>query len=301
MLLLAVTAWAQKPDEPAETVALRKLVAATPRLPHRMVDLKLSPGTEMEMVSSAAVDAAGLIYILQRGTKADPVIVANPDGTVLRSWGRGLYTIPHSIRIDGEGNVWTVDAGDSHIRKFSAHGRPLLDVVVKLPEKPKGAFCGATDVAFLRDGAFLVADGYQNARVVEFSREGKRVKQWGTAGTGPGEFHTPHGIAVDANDRVYVADRENGRVQWFDREGRYRGMWTHTGKAFSLKVTDDSVWIGTQPRNVPNGAEGWLMRLDPESGKVQGLIESFGHSIEVAADGRVLTGRRPGSLLVFAR
>lgn len=291
----------QTGKEPAETIALRKLVAATPRLPLRLTELRLSPATEVEMVSSSASDSSGLIYILQRGSKADPVIVAKPDGTVVRSWGRGLYTIPHSIRIDPEGNVWTVDAGDSKIRKFSPLGKQLLQVAVELPEKPKGAFCGATDVAFVSDGSFLVSDGYQNARIVEFSREGQKKKEWGTAGTGPGQFHTPHGIAIDPNGKIYVADRENGRIQWFDRSGRYLGMWSHTGKTFSLKWKAGALWIGTQPRNVLNGAEGWLMRLDPGSGKVQGLLESFGHSIEVSDDGWVLTGRRPGSLLVYRR
>ncbi|MBI3208086.1 MAG: hypothetical protein HYZ37_04180 [Candidatus Solibacter usitatus] len=286
-------------QEPPQTIALRKLVGETPRLPMKLTEFALRPPLPLEMVSSTAVTRDGLICILQRGLKADPIIIAKPDGTVVRSWGKGMYTIPHSIRIDPEGNLWTIDAGDSTIRKFTLLGKQLLRTSVELPAKPKGEFCGTTDIAFARDGNFLVSDGYQNTRVVEFTRDGKRVREWGTAGTGPGQLNTPHGIAIAQDGTVYVADRENGRIQRFTRQGRYLGEWNHAGKTFSLKLAQGALWIGTQPRNVPNGAEGWLMKLDLKTGKVLGLLESFGHSIEVAPDGTVLTGRRPGSLLVF--
>jgi DNA-binding beta-propeller fold protein YncE len=287
-------------QEPPETVQLRKLVASSPRLAHKLTEFRLDPPLPLEMVSSAAVSAKGEVYILQRGKDADPVIVASRGGKVLRSWGRGLYTIPHSVRIDPEGNVWTTDAGDSTVRKFTPAGKELMLLRVELPAKPKGAFCGATDIAFARDGSFYVSDGYQNTRVLHYSREGKRIREWGTPGDGPGQLAVPHGIAVDPKGRVYVADRENGRIQWFTPEGKWLGMWNIHGKTFCLKFTaNGELWIGTQPRNVPNGAEGWLMKIDPADGRVLGLIESFGHSIDVTPQGEVLTGRRPGSLLVY--
>jgi DNA-binding beta-propeller fold protein YncE len=285
-------------DEPAETIKLRALMAQTPKLALKETELSLKPPLPLEMVSSVAVAADGLIYILQRGSKADPIIVTKPDGSVMRSWGRGLYTIPHSIRIDNDANVWTVDAGDSTIRKFSPLGRELLKLSVELPAKPRSAFCGATDVAFAPNGHVFVSDGYQNTRVIEFSAEGKRVREWGTPGTGPGQFDHPHGIAVAGDGTVLVADRENGRIQRFDKLGRYLGEWKHLGKTFCLKLTPGGeLWIGTQPRNVPNGAEGWLLKIDPKTGQALGRIDSFGHSIEVTSKGEVLTGRRPGSVL----
>lgn len=300
MLVMLALLGVLSAQEPEETVRLRALVAASPRLPHTMSALSLHPPQNVEMVSSAAVSRNGEIYILQRGKEADPVIVASGDGKVLRSWGRGLYTIPHSIRIDPQGNVWTVDAGDSTIRKFDPSGRQLMLVRVELPAQPKNAFCGATDIAFASNGDFYVSDGYQNTRVLHYTPDGKRIREWGKAGSRPGELQVPHGIALDRRGRVYVADRENGRIQWFTPEGRFLGMWTHHGKTFCLNFTPDGeLWIGTQPRNVPNGAEGWLMRLDPADGKVTGVIESFGHSIDVTPKGEVLTGRRPGSLLIF--
>lgn len=297
MLALLGVLW---PQEPEASTRLRALAAASPKLPHQGNALSLHPPLQVEMVSSAAVSRSGEIHILQRGKGADPVIVTSRDGKVLRSWGRGLYTIPHSVRIDPEGNVWTVDAGDSTIRKFTPGGKPLLVVRVELPAKPKNAFCGATDIAFAPDGSFYVSDGYQNARVLHYAAGGKRIREWGRAGDGPGELRVPHGIAVDGRGRVYVADRENHRIQWFTPEGRFLGMWNHHGKTFCLKFTaGGDLWIGTQPPHVPNGAEGWLMRVDPADGKVTGVLESFGHSIEVTGKGEVLTGRRPGSVLIF--
>jgi len=218
----------------------------------------------MEMVSSVAVDPSRAIYLLQRGAKADPVIVADREGRILRSWGKGLYKIPHSIRVDPEGNIWTVDAASSMVYKFTRDGKKLLAIDVGgLPSAPRSEFCGTTDIAFTPGGRILISDGYANARILEYNTAGKRVREWGTPGTGPGQFHLPHGIAIDRDGIVYVADRENGRIQRFSLEGRYIGEWGDLGKTFSLKITPGGdLWIGTQPRNVPNGSEGWIVKVD---------------------------------------
>ena len=87
------------------------------------------------------------------------------DGTVLRSWGKGLYVMPHAIRVDPAGNVWTTDAASSHVRKFSPEGRELLDIAVGGQPTPcRNNFCGTTDVAFAANGHLFIADGYANAR-----------------------------------------------------------------------------------------------------------------------------------------
>jgi sugar lactone lactonase YvrE len=300
MLLAAVMATAGAGADSEATRRLRALMDATPLAPLRLAELALEPSLPLEMVSSVAVDGGGLIYILQRGDKADPIVVASPEGRVLRSFGRGLYTIPHSIRIDRQGNVWTVDAGDSTIRQFTPLGRQLRRLAVELPAQPKGPFCGAADIAFAANGDFYVADGYQNARIVQFDAAGRRIREFGTPGTGPGELDHPHAVAVAPNGDVLVADRENGRIQRFSASGRWLGLWDHLGKTFSLKFTPGGqLWIGTQPRDVPNGAEGWLVEVDAQSGKPVRRVDAFGHSVEVTADGRLLTGRRPGSVLVF--
>jgi DNA-binding beta-propeller fold protein YncE len=253
------------------------------------------------MVSSVATDGRGVIYLLQRGDKADPVIAVNREGRVLRSWGKGMYKIPHSIRIDPSGNVWTVDAESSVILKFTPEGKKLLEIPVGgQPASPKSPFCGTTDIAFGPNRRIFISDGYANARILEYTADGKRVREWGSPGTGPGQFHLPHGVAVDENGVIYVADRENGRIERFDLNGKYLGEWSNLGKTFSLKLSGGALWIGTQPRNQPNGAPGWLMKIDQGTGKVLGYVDSTGHhSIEVTGGGELLTGTRPDRVLWF--
>lgn len=283
----------------------RDLMRGSPPLPLKMTELKIvppAPGWSLEMVSSVAVDSAGAIYLLQRGDKADPVVVVDRQGRVLRSWGRGLYKIPHSIRIDPEGNVWTVDAASSVVHKFTPQGKDLLTIDVGgLPEHPKSEFCGTTDIAFAPGGRMFISDGYANARILEYSTAGKRLREWGKQGTGPGEFHLPHGIAIDSGNILYVADRENGRIQRFTLDGRYLGEWNDLGKTFSLKITPaGALWIGTQPRDAPNGKQGWLVKVDRASGRILGAVPSDGtHSIEVTGSGEALTGARPDRVLWF--
>jgi len=291
-------------DLAARAAELRKLLRGSPRLALQLTELPLQAPRQdwsVEMVSSVAVDRAGVIYLLQRGVKADPVIAVDRQGRILRSWGQGLYQIPHSIRIDPAGNVWTTDAASSMVYKFSPQGKQLLEISVGgLPER-QSAFRGTTDIAFAPGGRVFIADGYGNARILEYAADGKRVREWGTPGTGPGQFRLPHGIAIDAEGTLYVADRENGRVQRFSLEGRYLGEWNHLGKTFSLKITPaGDVWIGTQPHDVANGVESWLVRVDRRTAKIIGCLESGGHhSIEVNADGEPLTGARPDKVQWF--
>lgn len=287
-----------------QAAQLRALVQQSPRLPLKLSELAVrSPGGDwaLGMVSSVAMDAGGVIYLLQRGDKADPVVALNREGRVLRSWGRGMYKMPHSIRIDPAGNVWTVDAESSVVLKFTPEGRKLLEIAVGgQPASPKSPFCGTTDIAFGPNGRIFISDGYANARILEYTMDGKRVREWGTAGTAPGQFHLPHAIALDQSGVIYVADRENGRIERFDLNGKYLGEWSNLGKTFSLKIAAGALWIGTQPRNQPNGAPGWLMKIDAGTGKVLGYVESTGHhSIEVTPGGELLTGTRPDRVLWF--
>jgi DNA-binding beta-propeller fold protein YncE len=302
LLLVCWWASAQTPEEQA--AQLRALAAQAPRLALERTEMSVQPPSAawaLGMVSSVAVDSKGLIYILQRGDKADPVIVTGRDGRVLKSWGRGLYKIPHSIRIDPKGNVWTTDAASSMVYEFSPEGKKLLEISVGgLPESPRSAFCGTTDIAFAANGRIFISDGYANARILEYTAEGRRVREWGSPGTGPGQFHLPHGIAIDESGVVYVADRENGRIERFDLQGKFLGEWPNLGKTFSLTISGGALWIGTQPRNQPNGSPGWLLKIDRKTGEVLGAAESSGHhAVAVAASGELFTGTQPDKVLWF--
>jgi sugar lactone lactonase YvrE len=148
-----------------------------------------------------------------------------------------LYKIPHSIRIDPVGNVWTTDAESSTILKFTPEGQKLLQIDVgEQPPVRRSHFVGTTDIAFGPRERLFIADGYGNARVLEYAPDGKRVRQWGTPGSGPGQFRLPHGITLDHDNIIYVADRENGRVQKFDLDGKFLGEWP-LGRTYSVRAS----------------------------------------------------------------
>ncbi len=297
---------------------LRALIAATPRLP--LQPLAIAPaGPDLGTVSSVAMDPRGAIYILQRGDKADPVIVVNREGRVLRSWGKGMYKVPHSIRVDPQGNIWTVDAGSSTLLEFTPEGRKLQQIEAgEVATADKCAFptlCGATDVAFGPDGRLFISDGYGNARILEYTADGKRVKVWGSAGSGPGQFKIPHGVATDGKT-LFVADRENARIQRFDLDGKYLGEWTHLGRPFALKMSVGALWAasmtteaagrGGDSKQGPRPAP-FAFQIDPASGKVLGQIEFSGpHSIDVNAAGELAAsgccgGSNPMGVWLFHR
>ncbi|MBI4521439.1 MAG: 6-bladed beta-propeller [Gemmatimonadetes bacterium] len=219
------------------------------------------------------------------------------DGRFVRSFGKGLYTTPHAIRIDPQGNVWTTDAKTSRVIKFTPEGRILMEISVGgQPADCQGAFCGTTDIAFAPNGNLFIADGYRNARILEYTPDGRKLREWGEAGTGPGQFRLPHSIAVDEAGIVYVADRENGRVQRFDLTGRYLGEWPKYGKTFGLALSPGAVWLATQTRNLPNLSPGWLMKVDRRTGDLAGYVEVTGvHGMAVTSDGELLVGPGPDS------
>jgi hypothetical protein len=282
----------------AQADSLRALVHASKRLPLEATEIKPAPprdGWAMGMVSWVAADRGGLIYLLQRGDKADPIVVMRPDGTVVRSWGAGLYVMPHAIRIDPRGNVWTTDAASSKVIEFTPDGTKLMEIAVGGQPSPcRNNFCGTTDIAFAGNGHLFISDGYANARVLEYAADGKKIREWGTPGTGPGQFRLPHSIQIDEEGILYVADRENGRVQRFTQDGTYLGEWAAFGKTFSLTVVPGAVWLATQPRDEPNLSPGWLMKIDRQTGSLLGYVEITGvHGMDALPNGEVMVGPGP--------
>lgn len=252
---------------------LRGRIEASTKLPFNGMPFaaqRPTTGWESGFVSWVAVDGKGLIYEIQRGDKADPVLVLNHEGKLLRSWGRGDFKIPHSIRIDPAGNVWTVDAGSSVIIKYSALGKKLMTITIGEQPDTGSAFNGATDIAFGPNGRVFITDGYGNARVLEYTADGKRVKQWGKAGSGPGEFSLPHSIQIDQEEKIYIADRENGRIKEFDLDGKFLGEISYLGRIYSLKLVGSVIWASMQPFNEPPGSPGWIVQFDCKTGKMMG-------------------------------
>ena len=152
-------------------------------------------------------------------------------------------------------------------------------------------FNGPTDVAFAPNGDVYVSDGYGNSRVVKFSKDGHHLKTCGRRGTGEGEFHTPHSIAIDTRGRVYVADRENYRIQVFDGEGKFLGQWTHVGAPWGLDLgPDGNLYMadGYNNRVLKLTLEGKILGAFGSPGKLPGQF-SFVHHLAVGPDGAVYT------------
>jgi DNA-binding beta-propeller fold protein YncE len=262
----------------------------------------LPEGWKFGRVSAVATDSRGEVYVFHRGPKADPIMVFDPKGKYLRSWGRGMFGNPHGLRVDKEDNVWITDNGDHQVMKFDREGRLLLTLGSKgKPGTDEKTFNRPTDIAFAPSGEFYVSDGYGNSRVVKFSREAKYLLAWGKRGTGPGEFNTPHSIATDSKGVVYVSDRENNRIQIFDPSGKYLRQWTHLGATQNIFITPkDEMWIITHRDNIENitydTLAGRVMHIDLATGKILGSMESPGHWINVSRAGEIFVGSLTGNV-----
>jgi DNA-binding beta-propeller fold protein YncE len=296
LLVLAPALLAQSNSD----FALRALAEAAPRLPLQRTELSIDPPLAADqLVSSVAVDSHGNIYLVQRGVP-NPVVVTDGKGKVLHSWGEGLFKLPHGIRVDPTGNVWTIDANSSMVYKFTPEGKKLLEISVGGQPAGKNQFVGTTDIAFAKNGHVYISDGYGNARVLEYDAAGHKIGEFGKPGQGPGEFHLPHGIAIGPDGNVYVADRENGRVQWFTPEGKQLGEWTLGGRIFSLAFdAKGGLYVGARQKDAATSVDGWLLKVDRATGKILGRVDAPVHSVAVAADGSLLTGTATGRVLVF--
>ncbi|NPU66257.1 hypothetical protein HL667_14730 [Bradyrhizobium sp. 83012] len=196
---------------------------------------KLPEGFALTDVASVAVDSRDRVYAFNRG--AHPMIVFDRDGNFLRSWGEGLFSRAHGLSIDADDNLYCTDDGDHTVRKCTADGKVLL--TIGLPERPSPFMSGepfnrCTHTALSPSGEIYVSDGYGNARVHKYTPEGKLLRSWGEPGSDPGQFNIVHNIATDADGFVYVADRENHRIQIFDGNGRYETQWNNLHRPCAL-------------------------------------------------------------------
>lgn len=253
-------------------------------------------------VSSVTADARGEVYVFHRGRKADPIVVFDAKGKYLRSWGRGLFGNEHGMRCDANGKIWITDNGNHQVMRFSRDGQLELTLGVKgRAGTDDRTFNRPTDIAFSPDGQFVyVSDGYGNSRVVKFTYGGQYVTAWGRPGSAPGEFNTVHSVAVDSRGDVFVSDRENNRIQIFDANGRFLKMWTHLGATQNLFITArGEMWIITHRNNIENltydTLAGRIMRVDKDSGRILGAMESPGHWLHVTPESVIFIGSLTGN------
>jgi peptidylamidoglycolate lyase len=260
---------------------------------------KLPKGFAFGQVSGVGVDSHNHVFVFHRGDR--PILCfEGATGDVIRSWGDDMFETAHGLAVDGNDNVWVTDIGLHQVFKFSHQGELLLTLGEKgVPGLDGNHFDKPTDVAIAPSGEFFVSDGYGNSRVAKFSADGKFLFDWGKKGNRPGEFDLPHGISLDREGRVYVADRTNSRVQVFDGNGKFLAEWKsgELGRPWDVTVGPDGfVYVmdgGDMNPKPPD--RGRVVKLDLQ-GKVVDQFGSFGsydgqfywgHAVAVAAKGEV--------------
>ena len=287
----------------------------------------LPKDTYLGECSGVALNSHGHIFVLSRGNSTGPAYGAAatqllefaPDGRFVREIGHNLYawSFAHTVKVDRQDNIWVTDKGSDMVIKFTPDGRvamvfgrkqeaadedtaPLKHPNPPLPSEP-GRFRQVTDVAWDVAGNTYISDGYINSRVAKVDRDGNWIKSWGDRGTGPGQFHTPHSIAVDAHDNIYVADRSNRRIQVFDTEGNFKRQFT-----IDVPVPPDArPAIGNMPDEAAIAAgtfapgSPWAICISPGPNQVLYSSDAFpGRIYKMTLDGKVLgvlgkSGKQP--------
>jgi DNA-binding beta-propeller fold protein YncE len=271
---------------------------------------KLPDGWVLGDVAAVGVDRLDRVYVFHRGEH--PMIVFDREGNFLKSWGEGVFLRPHGISMAPDDTMFCTDDGDHSVRKCTLDGKVLL--TLGLPGKPAPYMSGTpfnrcTHTALAPNGDFYVSDGYGNACVHKYAPDGRRIMSWGEPGTDPGQFNLPHNITCDDGGYVYVADRENHRVQVFDGNGRYQTQWNNMHRPSAMYMTSGKCplcYIGeigpylTSNRGIPN--VGPRVSIYDHEGKLQarlGNIPSAGigpgqfvspHGIAVDSRGDIYVG-----------
>ena len=289
--------------KPFATVAVAVaplLVAFTQGNPYTAVDnwAQMPAGRSWGATSAVDIDRDGTsVWVAERcgqnscaGSDLPAILRFDASGTLVRSFGAGMFVFPHGMHVDREGNVWVTDGvppgagasasrGGHFVRKFSPEGKVLLTL-----GQPGTAgdgpdtFNQPSDVVVSRNGDIFVADGHgggTNARIVKFSPQGRFIKSWGQRGTRPGEFDTPHSIAIDSRGRVFVADRNNNRIQIFDQDGNFLEEWRQFSRPSGLYIdSDDVLYVADSESNTkrhPGGKRGIYVG-SAKDGKVTAFI-----------------------------
>lgn len=194
-----------------------------------------------------ACDSRDRVYVFARGPK--PVQIFDRDGKLLTTWGEGAFKRPHGIFIGPNDIVCCTDDFGHAVHAFNTEGKLLFSLGSGKPsdtgatsidyrtiQRVAGPFNYPCNLAVGPNGNLYVADGYGNARVHHFSKDGTLLGSWGEPGDGQAQFHVVHGIAVDSEGVVYVADRENSRIQLFSEDGKYAGVWTDVARPCEIFI-----------------------------------------------------------------
>src|SRR5580698_547355 len=265
-----------------------------PTLPYHVVRdwAQLPAGWNFGEVSAVDVDKNDNVWVFNRGPH--PVIEFDKSGKMLQAWPEVPVKTSHGLRLDADGNVWTVDVDAHRVMKWTPSGRLLMMIGgvggAAGNNDSKDGFNRPANLTFAPNGDLFVADGYVNSRVIRFNKDGEYITHWGHKGTADGEFDLVHDVALDAQGRVYVADRSNKRVQIFDQNGKFLGKWTDVGSPFGLAYvrSENALYMcdGVNNRIVKLNLDGQVTGVLSSAGKVPGKLD-IAHYLAVDSSGAI--------------
>jgi hypothetical protein len=323
-----------RPSAQGQAAATMPGVVTAPEIPFDSTTdfLKYSPDMNLGEVLGIAVNSQGRIAVLNHpgsatggpiyGNASTQLLEFDASGKFVREIGKGVYGLGygHGIRYDKYDNLWVVDKGVHTAVRFNPAGYVTLNLGrrpegpdepewyrplgpdAKPPTHVDGYFRGPTDVAFDSDDNVYISDGYTNSRVAKFDKNGNWVKSWGQRGPSgahanenPGNFNTPHNIGVDRQNNVYVADRNNRRIQVFDRDGNFK-------RFVLLNVAYDKKRhpvLGDASANAPDETQPWTICITNSPTQYLYTSDSEpGRVYKLTLDGKILgwfgqSGRGP--------
>lgn len=252
-----------------------ELVEGWPALP--------KPGVASDVV----LDSYGRAYIAYRAwphpeIPGGAILVFDENGSLLDTWGEGIYTTPHGLWINPQDEIFLTDSADHTVRKYAPSGELLMTLGTKGKPGTVGApFNRPTRAVQSPSGDIFVGDGYGQNRVHRFTSRGELITSWGADGNGPGQFNLPHDVTVDSDEKVYVMDRENNRCQIFDVDGNYLTEWKN------IPIPQDSFFGDDQLLHIATAHEGiHIMSLDGnlvtrwnQEGSLPGQFRGYPHGI----------------------
>jgi sugar lactone lactonase YvrE len=271
--------------------------------PYKMQDnwLQLPEGRKLGQAIKVQVDHSDgkNIWVFDRcsGTSCAnsttaPIMKFDSNGKFVRAFGANMFVQPHGLYVDNDGNVWAADNGvlngkGAIVVKFSPDGQVLLTLGKPgMPGNAEGYFRGASSVVVAPNGDIVVGDGHgnnTNDRVVKFDKSGKQIATWGKHGKGQGEFDQLHGIAMDSQGRIFVADRGNSRVQVFDSNGKFVAEWKQFGRPSDVAIDKNDVIYVTDDQSNESRNPGFKTGIrigSAKDGKVTAFIPTPSAEIE---------------------